>query len=92
MRSRSHATCITRSARYARRHLGWRAEACGCLVALPVFKTGVAEDLGQAGSIPVRLRHLRSSHASRFGLNSASTFGNPSNRENVPASAISFVA
>lgn len=31
-------------------------EACGCLVALPVFKTEVPEDLGQAGSIPVRLR------------------------------------
>jgi hypothetical protein len=31
-------------------------EACGCLVALPVFNTGVAEHLGQAGSIPVRLR------------------------------------
>gem|GEM_PF-4004230 len=26
------------------------------LVGVPVFKTGVAEDLGQAGSIPVHLR------------------------------------
>jgi hypothetical protein len=34
-------------------------EAYRCLVALPVFKTGEAEDLGLAGSIPVRLRqHL----------------------------------
>ena len=32
-------------------------EASGCLVAPAVFKTDVAEDLGQAGSIPVRLRH-----------------------------------
>ena len=31
-------------------------EAFRWLVPLPVFKTGVAEDLGQAGSIPVRLR------------------------------------
>jgi hypothetical protein len=31
-------------------------EAYRCLVALPVFKTGEAEDLGLAGSIPVRLR------------------------------------
>ena len=31
-------------------------EASGCLVAPAVFKTDVAEDLGQAGSIPVRLR------------------------------------
>jgi hypothetical protein len=28
-------------------------------VAPAVFKTDVAEHLGQAGSIPVRLRHLR---------------------------------
>jgi L-seryl-tRNA(Ser) seleniumtransferase len=27
-------------------------------VALPVFKTGVTEDLGQVGSIPIRLRHF----------------------------------
>ena len=32
-------------------------EVCGCLVAPPVFKTGEAEHLGLAGSIPVRLRH-----------------------------------
>src|SRR3954451_16029137 len=32
------------------------AEVCGCLVAPAVFKTDVAEHLGQAGSIPVRLR------------------------------------
>ena len=31
-------------------------ESEGCLVALAVFKTDVAEQLGQAGSIPVRLR------------------------------------
>ena len=31
-------------------------EVCGCLVAPPVFKTGEAEHLGLAGSIPVRLR------------------------------------
>src|SRR5699024_5040645 len=34
-------------------------EASGRLVAPAVFKTDVAEHLGQAGSIPVRLRHLR---------------------------------
>jgi len=33
-------------------------EACGCLVALLIFKISVAEHLGQAGSIPVRLRPL----------------------------------
>ena len=33
-----------------------KPEACRCLVALPVFNTGGAEDLGSAGSIPVRLR------------------------------------
>jgi L-seryl-tRNA(Sec) selenium transferase len=32
-------------------------EAFRRLVPLPVFKTGVARDPGQAGSIPVRLRH-----------------------------------
>ena len=32
------------------------AEAYRRLVALPVFKTGEAEHLGLAGSIPVRLR------------------------------------
>ena len=32
-------------------------EVCGCLVALLIFKISVAEHLGQAGSIPVRLRH-----------------------------------
>ena len=31
-------------------------EVCGRLVAPPVFKTGEAEHLGLAGSIPVRLR------------------------------------
>jgi hypothetical protein len=31
-------------------------EASGYLVVPAVFKTDVAEDLGQAGSIPVRLR------------------------------------
>jgi hypothetical protein len=41
-------------------------EAYRCLVALPVFKTGEAEDLGLAGSIPVRLRqHLLAEDASR---------------------------
>lgn len=33
-------------------------ETSRCLVALLVFKTGGAEDLGAAGSIPVRLRCL----------------------------------
>jgi len=36
--------------------LGWFPEAYRCLVALPVFKTGEAEHLGLASSIPVRLR------------------------------------
>ena len=36
--------------------LAYCVEAYRCLVALPVFKTGVAEQLGLAGSIPVRLR------------------------------------
>ena len=34
-------------------------EAYACLVAAPVFKTGEAEHLGLASSIPVRLRHCR---------------------------------
>ncbi len=33
-------------------------EVCGRLVGLPVFKTGGAEHLGAAGSIPVHLRRL----------------------------------
>ena len=33
-------------------------EASGRLVVPLVFKTSVAEHLGQAGSIPVRLRHI----------------------------------
>jgi hypothetical protein len=32
-------------------------EAYGCLVAPAVFNTDVVEQLDQAGSIPVRLRH-----------------------------------
>lgn len=36
--------------------LEFQSEATGCLVALPVFKTGGVEYLGAAGSIPVRLR------------------------------------
>jgi hypothetical protein len=34
-------------------------------VALAVFKTDVAEDLGQAGSIPVRLRQANFRHLGR---------------------------
>jgi hypothetical protein len=33
------------------------AEASGCLVAPPVFKTGGRRFASSAGSIPVRLRH-----------------------------------
>jgi len=33
------------------------AEASGCLVAPPVFKTGERRTAALAGSIPVRLRH-----------------------------------
>ena len=36
--------------------VGSAAEASGFLVGPPVFKTGEAEQLGLAGSIPVRLR------------------------------------
>ena len=39
-------------------------EVCGRLVAPPVFKTGEAEHLGLAGSIPVRLRQPLSFPAS----------------------------
>ena len=39
----------------------------GCLVAPSVFKTDVAEYLGQAGSIPVRLRQELASLADGFG-------------------------
>ena len=38
------------------RALEFSVEASGFLVVLAVFKTDVAENLGQAGSIPVRLR------------------------------------
>ena len=37
-------------------HVSFRTEVCGRLVAPAVFKTDVTEHLGQAGSIPVRLR------------------------------------
>ncbi len=40
------------------RDVGSPTEASGCLVAPAVFKTDVVEYLDQAGSIPVRLRHL----------------------------------
>src|SRR5690606_12023209 len=40
-------------------------EASGCLVAPAVFKTDEAEQLGLAGSIPVRLRHLPRAVAAR---------------------------
>ena len=43
-----------------RRHVRSPAEASGCLVAPAASKADVAEQLGQAGSIPVRLRHCRS--------------------------------
>lgn len=36
--------------------VGCPMEASGFLVGPPVFKTGEAEQLGLAGSIPVRLR------------------------------------
>lgn len=39
------------------RLVSWGREASGHLVVPAVFKTDVAEYLGQAGSIPVRLRH-----------------------------------
>ena len=42
----------------AHRHVGCPAEASGCLVAPAASKADVAEHLGQAGSIPVRLRHV----------------------------------
>jgi len=38
-------------------------EASGCLVAPPVFKTGGRRAASSAGSIPVRLRHLRKHHS-----------------------------
>ena len=40
--------------------VGSAAEASGFLVGPPVFKTGEAEYLGLAGSIPVRLRQMSS--------------------------------
>jgi hypothetical protein len=39
------------------RDLRFPVEAYGCLVAPAVFNTDVVEQLDQAGSIPVRLRH-----------------------------------
>jgi hypothetical protein len=45
--------------------VGGTREAYGCLVAPAVFKTVVARDPGQAGSIPVRLRHRIMSRTSR---------------------------
>jgi hypothetical protein len=43
-------------ARAAMPRVASAAEASGCLVAPPVFKTGVRRSASQAGSIPVRLR------------------------------------
>ena len=44
----------------------WRVEVSGHLVVPPVFKTGEAEHLGLAGSIPVHLRqHVRASSGRR---------------------------
>ena len=49
------------------RRLPCAAEAYRCLVALPVFKTGEAEQLGLAGSIPVRLRQTESAAPGQHG-------------------------
>ena len=51
---------MARSGRSLRLHAG---EASGFLVGPPVFNTGEAEYLGLAGSIPVRLRHVRVGHS-----------------------------
>jgi hypothetical protein len=51
--------------------IGSAPEAYGCLVALAVFKTDVTEDLGQAGSIPVRLRQATYPHRLPIVLKSA---------------------
>jgi hypothetical protein len=45
-------------ARAAQARVTFAPEASGCLVAPPVFKTGVRRSASQAGSIPVRLRYL----------------------------------
>jgi hypothetical protein len=45
-----------RMAGAARARVTFAPEASGCLVAPPVFKTGVRRSASQAGSIPVRLR------------------------------------
>jgi hypothetical protein len=47
-------------------------EAFGCLVAPAVFKTDVAGYPGQAGSIPVRLRHTSAGPAALSNVNGKS--------------------
>jgi hypothetical protein len=47
----------SRMARSGRTRVTSAAEASGCLVAPPVFKTGGRRFASSAGSIPVRLRH-----------------------------------
>ncbi len=51
----------------APRPVGSAAEASGCLVAPPVFKTGGRRAAPSAGSIPVRLRYLRNTAPGRAG-------------------------
>src|SRR5512138_1019900 len=54
------AVSLVRSPGVTRQHgkrgLRWAVEVSGHLVVPPVFKTGEAEHLGLAGSIPVHLR------------------------------------
>ena len=48
------------------RSVDWPTEAYAFLVGAPVFKTGEADHLGLAGSIPVRLRHKFCHNAGKF--------------------------
>ena len=59
--------------RHGSQRLGFSAEVCGCLVVPAVFKTDVAEHLGQAGSIPVRLRQGPHTSLKRRGCYAATT-------------------
>src|SRR5688572_11850645 len=65
------------------RTVGWGTEASGCLVTPAASKADVAEYLGQAGSIPVRLRqepqqeHRREPQAAVAGAVSAGAGDQP---------------
>jgi hypothetical protein len=60
------------------------AEASGCLVAPPVFKTGVRRFASQAGSIPVRLRQREQRDTEELPKGGGLVSSQPSEMVSIP--------